>query len=268
MHGTARRATMHASPLCSSRPHSHWLRLGGLDSFRSCRSNASKGRDDDDGLAQAMTLIITLLTEATIYQSADHRLTNSDTGDLLSDAASKRVTLQYGDWDGLVSYTGVGRWDGRDTSDFVVEWLTGLSDAEPADVARVLQEEGARWIAAIKARTKLLRPHTFVLAFFLRGVPGVAFASNFEECSGRMRDAESSFIVSMSSFRGRPHVFVAGQKPAVPRASRRRLERLASRLEDEPQRPASVCSHESRGFRVFLLRGTLSARTHRYLRAG
>ncbi len=183
-----------------------------------------------------MTLIITLLTEATIYQSADHRLTNSDTGDLLSDAASKRVTLQYGDWDGLVSYTGVGRWDGRDTSDFVVEWLTGLSDAEPADVARVLQEEGARWIAAIKARTKLLRPHTFVLAFFLRGVPGVAFASNFEECSGRMRDAESSFIVSMSSFRGRPHVFVAGQKPAVPRASRRRLERLASRLEDEPQR--------------------------------
>lgn len=42
-----------------------------------------------------MTLNITLLTERAIYQSADFRLTNTDTGATITDASTKRVTLQY-----------------------------------------------------------------------------------------------------------------------------------------------------------------------------
>ena len=72
-----------------------------------------------------MTLNITLLTERAIYQSADSRLTNTDTGATITDASTKLVTLQYFQWDGFVTYTGVGRWRSRDIADWLVEWLTG-----------------------------------------------------------------------------------------------------------------------------------------------
>jgi hypothetical protein len=76
-----------------------------------------------------MTLNITLLTERAIYQSADFRLTNADTGETITETSTKLVTLQYFQWDGVVTYTGVGRWRGRDTADWLVEWLIGLENA-------------------------------------------------------------------------------------------------------------------------------------------
>jgi hypothetical protein len=84
-----------------------------------------------------MTLNVTLLTERAIYQSADFRLTDADTGTVITDASTELVTLQYYEWDGFVTYTGVGRWRRRDISDWLVEWMTGLEDATPQDVAQL-----------------------------------------------------------------------------------------------------------------------------------
>jgi hypothetical protein len=91
-----------------------------------------------------MTLNITLLTERAIYQSADFRLTNADTGKIITDASTKLVTLQYFEWDGFATYTGVGRWRGRDTSEWLVDWLRGLEDASPQDIAQRLFK-AERW---------------------------------------------------------------------------------------------------------------------------
>jgi hypothetical protein len=54
------------------------------------------------------TLNIPLLTERAIYQSADLRLMNTDTGAVIIDAPTKLVTLQYFECDGFVTYRGVG----------------------------------------------------------------------------------------------------------------------------------------------------------------
>jgi hypothetical protein len=81
-----------------------------------------------------MTLNITLLTERAIYQSADFKLTDADTGEPITEASTKLVTLQYFEWDGFVTYTGVGRWRGRDIAAWLVKWLTGLESASPQDV--------------------------------------------------------------------------------------------------------------------------------------
>jgi hypothetical protein len=70
-----------------------------------------------------MTLIITALTKRTIYQSGDFRLADADSGRMISNSTTKLVLLHYGDWDGLIAYTGIGKWERLDTSEYVVRWL-------------------------------------------------------------------------------------------------------------------------------------------------
>ena len=62
-----------------------------------------------------MTLNLTLLTKTTIYQSADYRLTDLDTRQW-TDESTKLVTFQYPNWHGLLTYTGIGRWQRKQTS--------------------------------------------------------------------------------------------------------------------------------------------------------
>lgn len=184
-----------------------------------------------------MTLNITVLTENTIYQSADFRLTNIDTKQLVTDTSTKLVTLQYGGWDGFVSYTGIGRWEGRDTSEFVIEWLTGLKDATFEDVATQIRDKGDEWLYKIEAAWRRPR-HTFILGAFEADRPKLALVSNFEDCFGR-NDAQPrpSLTISRWRFEGRPLVAVTGWKPAVRRFERRRLERL---IRDGPDDPARI----------------------------
>src|SRR5687768_16267105 len=103
-----------------------------------------------------MTLIITVLTKRTIYQSADFRLTDVESGQPFPDTSTKLVTLHYGDWDGSVAYTGIGRWEKRgatpvDTSDFVVQWLESLYPATPADVAERIRSRATNLLGTVKA---------------------------------------------------------------------------------------------------------------------
>ena len=55
-----------------------------------------------------MTLNVTVLTQAIIYQSADFRLTDLETGDFITDSSAKTVNLIFPSWNGFVTYTGVG----------------------------------------------------------------------------------------------------------------------------------------------------------------
>jgi hypothetical protein len=99
-----------------------------------------------------MTLNITLLTRRSIYQSADFRLTDPDTNQLITDSSTKVVDLLgYPDWHGFVTYTGVGRWprNGRDTSQWIVDWLQGIHDAQLDDIVGVLAAEGTKEFCCI-----------------------------------------------------------------------------------------------------------------------
>jgi hypothetical protein len=188
-----------------------------------------------------MTLIITVLTKQTIYQSADFRLTDAESGQPFPDTSTKLVTLHYGEWDGFVAYTGIGRWEKRggtplDTSDFVVQWLEGLYPATPADVAGRVRDRATNLLSTVKAEPDRKRL-TFILAAFVAGTPQLAIISNFEDCCGRNdAKAEPQFTVSNMRFRRRPRIVVSGWKPAVSPQERRLRERIIHRLPDDPAR--------------------------------
>jgi len=184
-----------------------------------------------------MTLIITALTKLTIYQSADFRLTDGNSGKLISDTSTKLVTLHYGEWDGFVAYTGIGRWKQQDTSEYVMQWLEGLHSATPADIEILIREKGTEWVDKIAAALRRRERHTFILAAFHEGSPQLAVISNFEDCLGR-NDARAGATLTISNtrFSGQPRVVVSGWKPAVSRHTRRRLERLLRELPDDPER--------------------------------
>jgi hypothetical protein len=185
-----------------------------------------------------MTLNITLLTSGAIFQSADFQLTDGDTGDPLHTESMKIVTVHYPDWEGFVTYTGVGRWQGCDTTDWIVEWLTGLGDASPDAVIQRIRERGTEFMRAIAGASRGRRyRHTFIFAAFVSGAPLVATVSNFEDCSGQSESSPSRELrVDSRRMVHRPILLVTGQKAAVRRASRRHLERLAERADTSPAR--------------------------------
>ena len=87
-----------------------------------------------------MTLNITIMTPDVLYQSADFRLTNLDNGGPMPHKSHKIVSLSYPDWAGYVTYTGLGRWGEKDTSDWVVEWLENNDSLGPDEVVALLAE--------------------------------------------------------------------------------------------------------------------------------
>jgi hypothetical protein len=183
-----------------------------------------------------MTLNITMLTDQTIYQSADFRVIDCDTKQIISDSSNKLVTLQYGKWDGLLSYTGIGSWRGRETSAFVIEWLTGLTHATFEEVVLRIRDEGTKWLQSIETEWRRIR-HTFILAGFVANTPYLAIISNFEDLLGRNdADAWSALEVSRWRFGGKPFAVVTGCKSAVRRYELRHLARLACGPSDNPAR--------------------------------
>ncbi|MGH2948749.1 MAG: hypothetical protein ACRDPC_21265 [Solirubrobacteraceae bacterium] len=183
-----------------------------------------------------MTLNLTLLTPDAVYQAADFRLTDGDTGDPIDSQSMKLVTVHYWEWEGFITYTGVGRWRNKDTSEWIVEWLTGLSDASPDAVIDRVRMKGTEYLQRIERSPRGRRHHhTFVFAAFVNGIPRVATISNFEDCSGRTEGQPAAALsVDSRVMRRRSLLLVTGQKPAVRRASRRRLERLAERSQTSP----------------------------------
>lgn len=161
-----------------------------------------------------MTLIVTVITKRTIYQSADFRLTNLDTGKITSDTSTKLITLQYGEWDGFVAYTGIGRWNNQDTSEFALQWLDRLDPASPEAVAERIRDMGTEWLSKIEVAPQQKR-HTFILASFGSGIAQLMVISNFEDCFGR-NDA-MRVRRSRSQVRGLP----GGRELWCPAGSRR-----------------------------------------------
>jgi hypothetical protein len=150
----------------------------------------------------------------------------------------KLVTVHYPSWEGFVTYTGVGRWQGRDTAEWVLEWLTDMENGSPEDVVGRLRERGTAFLRDIEtARGGRRHRHTFVFGCFVGGRPRVATISNFEDCSGRDDGSPSADLrVDSRDMRRRPLLLATGRKRAVSRDARRELERVAARHDTSPAR--------------------------------
>jgi uncharacterized membrane protein len=181
-----------------------------------------------------MTLNITLLTEQAIYQSADFRLINPDTKHVITDESTKIVTLLYGHWQGFVSYAGVGGWQGKDTSEWILQWLSGRPSATFDEIAECIRDAGSEWLQQIE-RGWMRKAHSFILAGFDSGTPCIALISNCEDfvavCS-----TQEQLTVAKREFDGKPSVTVTGWATAVPAFQRHRLKRIGRQTGDDSER--------------------------------
>src|SRR4051794_4115793 len=78
-----------------------------------------------------MTLILTIVAPWGVWQSSDHRLTDVQPGGRIVGArpnySIKHVTIRCNDGGALVGYTGLGRVNGADVSDWLRRQLRGES---------------------------------------------------------------------------------------------------------------------------------------------
>jgi hypothetical protein len=122
-----------------------------------------------------MTLNITVASEWITLQSSDFRLTASGTDKALSDCAQKQFVLHYGEWSGLLCYTGVAKWGGHDTAQWLTTLLTNAKGAQtPGQVLDRIKVAGDRWIRWVPARHQR---HTFTLATYEAGHARITIAS-------------------------------------------------------------------------------------------
>ena len=181
-----------------------------------------------------MTLNITVLTSDMIYQSADYRL--SVDGKRLDIYSTKTITLDYFNWTGFVTYTGIGRVGTKDTAVYVTEWLTGEHKASFADVVELIRGKATQWMSEVIHRSR----HTFIVAAFVDGIAKAAVISNFQEWNGTsivdMESISHDFHISVAEVSGGPQILVTGISQIVPSQSRRELSRFIKRYSTDPSR--------------------------------
>lgn len=68
-----------------------------------------------------MTLNVVLTTARTVHVGADFRLSDGKTGEIITDVSPKVLVIREDDWEAVLTYTGIGSWEKRDTSDWVKE---------------------------------------------------------------------------------------------------------------------------------------------------
>jgi hypothetical protein len=172
-----------------------------------------------------VTLNITVVTPTVVYQSADFRLTDGDTGDLVDDHSNKTVTMTFPQWGGFLTYTGLGRYGNQDMSHRISQWLENKSDLGPLDVAELLRTRSD----SMFSRSSQLKRfwHTYILGSFHLGKPQVFLISNFQSLfRENSSKPSSSFEVSSRTLRNSESslIIVTGNSDAVSRHQRAQLK--------------------------------------------
>lgn len=178
-----------------------------------------------------MTLNITVMTPDVVYQSADFRLSDLTTWKPFTYDSRKIVQLQYENWQGFVTYTGIGSWDNKNTSEWITEWLDGQPGLSPDEVSQILAREMTRELKQFTSKQR----HTFVLVAFHGGKPITIVTSNFENAFGKsttIRDALSVSRREMTTSE-KSVLLVTGISGSVSDVQRVALKRLAQRHPDQ-----------------------------------
>jgi probable HAF family extracellular repeat protein len=180
-----------------------------------------------------MTLNITVVSRAGIHQSADFRISKTEKGAdgswiELQPNSSKIVSLHFKQWSGLLTYCGIGLWNGKRTDEYAAEWLAGLPESTAIFEESVerLRDQGTAWIRGINQALKRVNAHSFVLAGYEEGIAVYAIISNCQTLTGHIHPVSDELRVDMRRSKAGVHVFITGIRNAVPDAASRRLKRL------------------------------------------
>jgi Flp pilus assembly protein TadD len=178
-----------------------------------------------------MTLNITVVTPRCIYQSADYRLLDLQTGKTYDFQTQKIIPVNCFRWSATVCFSGVGRTHDLDVSVWLNNCLRSVGMNEPFD--RLLDEimRANEWLSAVSPPHN---KHSFSIGAFIGSEPVFALISNFEQLSGPVLPTASPQLSKYVMRVNRARTFVSGQRQAVTRHERKRLSNLAVR-EPEPQ---------------------------------
>ena len=176
-----------------------------------------------------------------IVQTSDFRLTVD--GRPPEETAQKQVVLKYRHWTGLLCYTGIARWFGHDTA----QWLTRIlthgpgEQRQPREIVDTLVNQGG-WLKRVHADR---RRHTFTLALFANKLPWVWMISNYQRAGQKnLPQPLDHFVVTCH--RPRPsRVYPTGWTDAVDDTDRRELLELLS-SERDPLALRRSAAHISR----------------------
>lgn len=184
-----------------------------------------------------MTLNITVTSVDRIYQCADYRLSDPETGQAVTVEDRKLLLVNAFEWSATVCYTGVATLpDGR----LVGDWLSDLGrDISMGDHLDTLFEgllSADDWLSAYPLERRKL---CFSIGAFDIDQPVFALVSNFADISGRPLGHISEHLVLQSLRPRKTKAYILPVPTAVTRAERRRLERLAA------QKPEPSAMHEA-----------------------
>ena len=182
-----------------------------------------------------MTLNLVLASKIAVHVGADFRLTNADTGGIVSERSPKILVLREHSWEAVVTYCGVGRWKARATSDWLKLWLVHNQEENPSfgDTANKIEHEGSSWLAEMRVAGAYTGPHSFILAGLVGGVSKIALISNYDRLQGAARGVSDPLSTEITSPRKR--IIVCGATHAVSRAHRKSLLARLSNDDDVSQ---------------------------------
>lgn len=120
-----------------------------------------------------MSLTITVVSEAGIWQSSDHRLSN-DNG-IIPEDTIKHIQMGCTDGKALISYVGIGSVDKTHISDWVRKLLRGSNGTIENNLSIIKETADKRLTPHCKS---LCMPHTFSIGAFVNNEPRIYFITN------------------------------------------------------------------------------------------
>lgn len=162
-----------------------------------------------------MTLNVTVTSPRFLISCSDRRLTNSLTGGIVTEQSTKLTQLVCKNALTLISYNGIGKWDGKTPSDWLLDLnhkvqLTALT---LIDVLEAVREECDRRIAMLPKAVE--RRFTFV--FGVWGHSSVYIISNYESATSEaiLAKARDRFEISFSRELQYIRIIVTGSTQCV-----------------------------------------------------
>lgn len=171
----------------------------------------------------SVTLTISFLTQSTVYQSADFRLTGPS-GQLMDERGHKSVHLTRFGWSALVSYAGVARTANVDVATWLGDLVVDIPPNAPFSELIDRLRGADSWLSTIRLSS---RAHTFSVVAFDQGTPTLTLVTNIDNLVGQRLSAASARLSVQTARPRLPKVFIAGVPNPFPRQERRLLERMA-----------------------------------------
>lgn len=161
-----------------------------------------------------MTLTQTIVAPWGIWQCADYRLTDPQTGEIVENWSQKSINVLCNDGQALITYTGVGRLkpDDPDISDWLANQLHGFAITIPETIKRIEK-------VASRHLTKYSTPHIFTVGTIIQGQTWAFEVANVElDVDWFSSSPLKSFRVYGEKVTNKPLVLVRGVRGAVSQA--------------------------------------------------